>query len=199
MRLVELADGCPYSGRIDLLNSAASGSYQFSLSVSGDHYMNRLTRIGVAAALTAASALAFSQAGPGGPPNPAKGAIEARQGLFKLIGNQSGPINGMNRPNAPAPDLAVVARNAARLQVLGEMIPEMFTLDTRADTTTKTTAQPAIWTSAADFKAKAEAFVKAAGAVAAAAKTGDVAATKLAAAEIGKTCGGCHDNFRVKP
>jgi cytochrome c556 len=162
--------------------------------------MNRLTRIGVAAALTAASALAFSQAGPGGPPNPAKGAIEARQGLFKLIGNQNGPIGGMNRPNAPAPDLAIVARNAARLQMLADMIPEMYALDTRADTTTKTTAQPAIWTNPSDFKAKSDALSKAAAAVAAAAKTGDVAATKLAAAEIGKTCGACHDGtYRVKP
>lgn len=171
--------------------------------------MNRLTRFGVAAALAAVSALAISQAPPGpggpgggggmGPPNPAKGAIETRQGLFKLISNQAGPINGMNRPNAAAPDLAVVARNAARIQTLADMIPELFTLDTHADTTTKTAAKEGIWTGQADFKSKADALGKAAAAVAAAAKTGDAAATKAAAAEIGKACGSCHDTYRAKP
>ncbi len=119
--------------------------------------------------------------------------------MFKLISNQAGPINGMNRPNAPAPDLAVVARNAARIQTFAEMIPELFARDTSKDTTTKTAAQASIWTSQADFKAKADALAKAAAGVAAAAKSGDAAATKLAAAEVGKACGSCHDTFRVKP
>jgi cytochrome c556 len=171
--------------------------------------MNRLTRIVAAATLAAVSALAISQAppaggpppaaGPGGPPSPeaqAKAAIETRQGLFKVIANQNGPIGGMNRPNAPAPDLALVARNAARLQTLAEIIPDVFTANTSAVTTVKTRALSGIWTSQADFKAKADALSKAAGTVATAAKSGDAAATKAAAAEMGKTCGGCHDTFR---
>ena len=171
--------------------------------------MNRLTRIGIAAALAAASALAISQAppaggppagaGPGGPPSPeaqAKAAIETRQGLFKVISNQNGPIGGMNRPNAPAADLAVVARNAARIQTLSEIIPDVFMANTSAVTSVKTRALNGIWTSQADFKAKADALGKAAAAVGAAAKSGDQAATKAAAAEMGKTCGGCHDTFR---
>lgn len=156
--------------------------------------MNRLTRIGVAAALIGTSVLALAQ---GGPPNPeaqAKAAIETRQAVFKLIGNQSGPINGAAR--APTLDLAVIARNAARLQTLADMIPELFTANPAVPAGVKTRALPAIWTGAADFKVKAEALSKAAGAVAAAAKSGDVAATKAAAAEVGKTCGGCHDTYR---
>ena len=61
--------------------------------------MNRLSRVAVAAALASMSAVAFSQ-GAGGPPSPeaqAKTAIETRQGLFKLISNQMGPIGGMLR------------------------------------------------------------------------------------------------------
>jgi cytochrome c556 len=166
--------------------------------------MNRLTRIGVAVALAAATTLAISQAppgagGPGGPPNPeaqAKTAIEARQAVFKLINNQMAPLGGMNRPNAPAPDLAVVARNAARIQMLADMIPDLFTANTTAATTTKTRALPGIWTGAADFKAKADALTKAAGAVADAAKKGDATAAKAAAGEIGKACGACHDTYR---
>jgi cytochrome c556 len=131
-------------------------------------------------------------------PNQDKSAIETRQAVFKLISNQNGPIGALNRGNTP-PDLAVVARNAARIQMLAEMIPDLFARDTHADATTKTAALPAIWTSMPDFKTKADALAKAAAGVAAAAKTGDAAATKTAAAEIGKTCGGCHDAFRAKP
>jgi len=165
--------------------------------------MNRLTRIAVAAAFVAGSALAFSQAppgaGPGGPPNPeaaAKAAIEARQSIFKLIGNQSGAIGGINRPNAPAPDLAVVARNAARIQTLAGMIPEFFTANPTAPATVKTRALPVIWTGAADFKSKADALSKAAGAVAAAAQSGNVDATKTAARDVTAACTACHDTYR---
>lgn len=165
--------------------------------------MNRLSRIGIAVALAAATTLAISQAppgagGPGGPPNPeaqAKTAIETRQAVFKLIGNQNGPLGGMNRGNA-TPDLAVVARNAARIQMLADMIPDLFTANTTAATTTKTRALPAIWTGAADFKVKAEALSKAAGAVADAAKKGDVQATKDANAAIGRACQACHETYR---
>lgn len=176
--------------------------------------MNRLIRFSVLAAVVAGSAMAFSQAppgagpggpggagaaGPGGPPNPeaaARSAIEARQAIFKLIGNQNGPIGGMNRPNAPAPDLAVVARNAARIQMLADMIPEFFTANPTAPAAVRTRALPVIWTGAADFKAKSEALSKAAGAVAAAAKSGNVDATKTAARDVTTACGACHDTYR---
>jgi cytochrome c556 len=165
--------------------------------------MNRLTRISLAAAFVAGSALAFSQAppgaGPGGPPNPeaaARSAIEARQSIFKLIGTQNGAIGGLNRPNAPAPDLAVVARSAARIQMLADMIPELFTANPTAPASMRTRALPVIWTGAADFKAKAEALSKAAGAVATAARSGNVDATKAAARDVGTACQACHDTYR---
>jgi cytochrome c556 len=166
--------------------------------------MNRLTRIGISVALAGAATLAISQAppgggGPGGPPNPeaqARTAIETRQAAFKLIGNQNNPIGGMNRPNAPAPDLAVVARNAARIQMLADMLPDLFTANTTAVTTVKTRALPGIWTSAADFKTKAEALSKSAGVLADAAKKGDATAAKAAATEMGRACASCHDAYR---
>jgi cytochrome c556 len=161
--------------------------------------MNRLNRFGVAAALAAVSALAVSQGA--GPPNPeaqAKSAIETRQGLFKVMSNQMGPIGGMLR-NAVPFDAELVARNAARIQMLSEMIPDLHALDTRQFKTIKTGALDGIWNSQPDFKGKADALTKAAAATVAAAKTGDKAATLKAAADIGKSCGGCHDNYRAKP
>jgi cytochrome c556 len=162
--------------------------------------MNCLSRVGVAAALAAMSAVAVSQ-GAGGPPNPeaqAKSAIEARQGLFKVINSQMGPIGGMLR-NQREFDAALVAKNATRIQTLAEIIPELHGLDTRQFKTIKTGALEGIWASQADFKAKADALAKAAGDTATVAKTGDKANTLKAAAEIGKACGACHDNFRAKP
>jgi cytochrome c556 len=158
--------------------------------------MNRLIRIGVAATLAAISVTSFSQ---GGPPNQDKTAIETRQGVFKLINNQNGPISAMFRPNSTvAFDAALVARNAERIKVLASMIPELFTRDTRQFKDSPTRALDGIWASQADFKAKADALVAAAEGLEKAAKTGDKAATSTANGEIGKACGGCHDPFRAK-
>jgi cytochrome c556 len=156
--------------------------------------MNRLIRFGAAATLAAISMTALSQ---GGPPNPDKTAIEARQAVFKLINQQNGPIAAMFRPNGTF-DAAVVAKNAERIKVLASMIPELFARDTRQYKDTPTRALEGIWASQADFKAKADALVAAADGLAAAAKSGDKAKTQTANAEIGKACGGCHDAFRAK-
>jgi cytochrome c556 len=160
--------------------------------------MNRLTRFGAAATLAAVSALAFSQAGPPSPEARAKSAIETRQGLFKLIANQNGPIGAMQRNQAPF-NAELVARNAARIKVLSEIAPDLFELDTRQFKDVKTGALDGIWNSQADFKAKADALTKAADALVAAAKGGDKAATLKAAADVGKACGSCHDSYRAKP
>jgi cytochrome c556 len=177
--------------------------------------MNRLTRIGVAAALAVVSVAALSQGGPppggpgmggpggpggpgGAPPNQDKTAIEARQAVFKLIANQNQPIGGMFRPGGTF-DAAVVARNADRIKMLAGMIPEMFARDTRqAPADVKTKALEGIWNNQADFKAKADALVAAADALATAAKSGNKDATQAANGNIGKACGGCHDTYRAK-
>jgi cytochrome c556 len=156
--------------------------------------MTRLIRFGVAATLAAISVTAFSQ---GAPPNPDKTAIETRQGVFKLIANQNGPIGGMFRANGTF-DAAVVARNAERIKVLAGMIPELFTRDTRQFKDVPTKALEGIWAGQADFKTKADALVAAADGLAAAAKTGDKDATQKANTAIGQACGACHDAFRAK-
>jgi cytochrome c556 len=156
--------------------------------------MKRLIRFGVAATLAAISVAAFPQ---GAPPNPDKTAIETRQAVFKLISHQNGPIGAMFRPNGTF-DAAVAARNAERIKVLAGMIPELFARDTRAFKDAPTRSLEGIWTSQADFKAKADALATAADGVLVAAKSGDKDATQKANAEIGKACGACHDAFRAK-
>jgi cytochrome c556 len=161
--------------------------------------MNRLIRLGTTTALALASALAMAQGAPPSPEAQAKSAIDTRQAVFKLISNQFGPVSVLMR-NRDAPiDLAVVARNAERIQVLGGMIPELFERDTREFKNLTTAALDGIWGAKADFNGKADALVKAAASLAAAAKGGDRAATVAAVGEVGRACGGCHDAFRAKP
>ena len=85
---------------------------------------------------------------------------------------------------------------AARIQMLAGMIPELFTANPTTPAAVKTRALPVIWTGAADFKAKAEALSKAAGAVAAAAQSGNVDATKAASRDVTAACTACHDTYR---
>jgi cytochrome c556 len=95
-------------------------------------------------------------------------------------------------------DAAEFQTNAAKLKELAALIPGKYTVDTRQFKDTKTESLDNIWTSLADFKAKADAMGTAAGALADAAKTGDRAASMKAVPALGKTCGGCHDNYRLK-
>jgi cytochrome c556 len=159
--------------------------------------MKRLLCIGVAAAIAAASSATWAQGGPPTPEQQAKSAIETRQGLFKVMASQFGPVGGMLRNQVPF-DAAVVAKNSARIEVLSEMIPEFFVNDTRKFTATPTKALDGIWNSLPDFKVKADGLTKAAAALTAAAKTGDKAATLKAAGDVGKACGACHDSYRAK-
>lgn len=161
--------------------------------------MKRLMSLGLAAALSVASfaTIAAEEAAPPSPEQVANSAILTRQGDFKLIAYNFGPIGGMLRNRVPF-DAAVVAKNSARIEVLAGMIPELFQNDTRKAGTAKTAALDGVWTGAADFKGKADDLQKAAAALTAAAKGGDQKATLAAAGAVGKACGSCHDSYRAK-
>jgi cytochrome c556 len=159
--------------------------------------MNGITRIGVAAvgSLVLASAAMAQGAAPMTPEQQAQASVLTRQGLFKVQGFVFGPVGGMLR-GAPF-DAAVAQKAAVRLQVTGGLIPDLFAKDTHTFTI-PTKAREGIWTNKSDFDAKAGDLVKAAADLEAAAKSGDEAATKKAAAGVGKACGACHDQFRDK-
>mgnify|MGYP003527198681 CR=1 FL=1 len=64
--------------------------------------MKRLLSFGIAAALATVSVATLAQdAAPPSPEQQAKSAVEARQGLFKVMGTQMGPIGGMLRNRVP--------------------------------------------------------------------------------------------------
>jgi cytochrome c556 len=161
--------------------------------------MNVLTRIGVAVAIAAVSAVAASQTvTKAANQADADKAIEARTAIFKQIKDLNDPLGRMLRPGGPAIDPALVATNAAKIAELAAKIPANYLVDTRGFTATKTGALDGIWNSQADFKTKADALIAAATKAADAGKTGDPVATRTALQGIGRTCGGCHDSYRQK-
>lgn len=120
--------------------------------------------------------------------------VKQRQAAMALQGKYFGPIGAMVQGKAPW-DAAVVARNAAYLEVLAKMPWDGFQAST-ADL--KSDAKPEIYKEMDKFKSIYEKFEADAVKLAAAAKSGDQGAVKAAFGEVGKSCKGCHDDFRVK-
>jgi cytochrome c556 len=129
--------------------------------------------------------------------SPEQAAADARQSLLRVTSWNMDPLGGMLRNKVPF-DAALVQKNATRIAQLGAMIPDAFSVDTHKATGLKTKAREGIWTSKADFDARANDLVKAATDAADAAKGGDKSATLKALAAVGKACGTCHDSFKNK-
>lgn len=98
---------------------------------------------------------------------------------------------------ADAPDLAKVRDGAATIARLAPEVTGWFPAGTGPDIG-KTRAKAEIWQKPADFAAKRDAFQNQVQAFNAAAQGSDLAATRAAFAELGKTCSACHDLYRAK-
>lgn len=136
---------------------------------------------------TGYGAAAFAQAKP-------DVLVKQRQSAMTLIGKYWGPLGGMATGKVPY-NAQVVTRNAGYLEVLSVMPWDGFTEATKDE---KSRALPAVFSDSAKFKESADAMQKAVAGLAKISKGGDEGAVKNALAEVGKTCSGCHDNFRAK-
>jgi cytochrome c556 len=162
--------------------------------------MNRFAKSSliVLCALAPVTAVLAQDGGPPTPEQQAEQAVLTRQGLLKVMGMYMAPLGGMLKNKVPF-DAAVAGKSATHIAQIASMIPDVFAFDTRNKASNvKTKAQDGIWTSQADFSAKADDLAKAATALQDAAKSGDKGTTLKAAAAVGKACGACHDNFRNK-
>jgi len=121
--------------------------------------------------------------------------VKQRQAAMTLVGKYWGPVNRMRQGKAPF-NADVAARNAGYLAALSKMPWDGFVASTK-DTTAKTRALPEIWENPDKFKQAADNFQSAAAKLAAVSK-GDEDGFKAAAGALGKTCGGCHNDFRQK-
>ncbi|MFO1361757.1 MAG: cytochrome c [Burkholderiales bacterium] len=120
--------------------------------------------------------------------------VKQRQSAMTLIGKYFGPLGGMLKGAVPF-DAAVVARNAGYLEVLAKMPWDGFAEGTKGE---KSHALPAVWSDAAKFKQAQDHLQTAVASLVTVSKGGDEAKTKAAIGDVGKACGGCHDNFREK-
>jgi cytochrome c556 len=120
--------------------------------------------------------------------------VKQRQAVMILHGKYWGPLNGMAQGKVPY-DAAVVARNVAFLDALSKMPWDGFTPATKD---IQSRALPAVFDDPAKFKEAADRYQAAVAKLVAATKGGDEAAFKTVAAEVGKSCGACHESFRQK-
>jgi cytochrome c556 len=120
--------------------------------------------------------------------------VKQRQSAMTLVGKYFGPLGGMLKGAVPF-DAAVVARNAGYLDVLAKMPWDGFAESTKG---VKSGALPAIWSDGPKFKQAQDQMQTAIANLVTVSKTGDEAKIKGAIGDVGKTCGGCHDNFREK-
>ena len=157
--------------------------------------MKRFATLGAAALVMTAGVV---WAAPAKNEAEAKTAVETRSQHFKDMGKAMEPIGNMLRKKQPY-DAAVAEKNSAQIVDLSKKIVGLYEVDTRQFPGVKTEALDGIWTSQADFKAKADDLTKAATALNEASKGGgDAASFTKTAAAVGKACGTCHDSYRVK-
>ena len=161
--------------------------------------MKRFSQLGLMVAVAAVSAMAMAQTAGTTAKSAAeaKTVIEARQKLFEDMKKTMEPIGDMLKRKREI-DAAVIATNAAHLKELAGKIPAQFAVDTRQFKDTKTDALDGIWASQADFKAKSDVLANAAQNAITVSAGGDKGATMKALADIGKSCGGCHDSYKTK-
>jgi cytochrome c556 len=94
-----------------------------------------------------------------------------------------------------SPDLAKVRDGAGTIARHASEAPGWFPPGTGPDIG-KTRALPAIWQKPADFAAKSKQFAAQAQAFNTALQGTDLAAIRAAHADLGKSCKGCHDDYR---
>jgi cytochrome c556 len=152
--------------------------------------MKKLVTAGVGAVLGAAAAQgAFAQAKP-------EVLVKQRQAVMTLQGKYFGPMAAMAQGKIPY-NATVVQRNAGFLDNLSRMAWDGFDASTRG-VDAKTRALPAIFDNSAGFKAAASRLENESAKLVAVSKSGDEAAVKAQIGAVGKSCGGCHDDFREK-
>jgi cytochrome c556 len=129
--------------------------------------------------------------------DPAEDAVLARQGFFKLLSAEMGPLAAMAKGEAPY-DAAAAAAHGANLKALaGYDVGRLFIDGTEQGAApVKTAALPAIWADPAKFGERFAALQAAIGETAGTLGDGQ-AAVGAALGKIGGTCKACHDDFRA--
>lgn len=123
-------------------------------------------------------------------------AVKYRQAVMTVVKNNFGPIAGVAKGEIPF-KAEIVAAKATNLVAISKMSLEGY--DNKATAEVKTSkAKPEVWSKWADFEAGMKKFMAEAEKLEVAAKSGNLDAIKAQTGEVGKTCKGCHDNFKAE-
>ncbi|WP_075290164.1 c-type cytochrome [Pararhizobium arenae] len=118
--------------------------------------------------------------------------VEIREGLMKKIGGSMGALAGIAKGEKPY-DEAVVKASLTTISESIKAFPDQFPAGSEAGSE----ASPKIWENMDDFKAKAAKLGADADAQLAQLPA-DQASVGAALGVIGKSCGDCHQSYRVK-
>lgn len=147
-------------------------------------YLTPIT-LGLVLSLAAGSALSA--------PKP-EDEIRYRQSAFNVIGrNFGGVLNAMAKGERPY-DAALALKTAKLLDALAPLPFDSFGPGTDQGLPHK--SAPKVWQEPEKFKEAARSFQLEVAKLPAAA--GDLATLKAQVGAVGKTCKGCHDDFRVR-
>ena len=120
--------------------------------------------------------------------------VKQRQAAMTLQGKYFGPLGAMAQGKAPY-NAELVRHNAAFLDVLAKMPWDGFAASTKD---VKSSTLPAAFTDTAKFKEAQDRLQSEISKLVSVSKSGDEAAVKAQLGAVGKSCGGCHENFREK-
>jgi len=120
-----------------------------------------------------------------------EGSIKYRQSLMESVGGDMAAIGNILKYGLPLTGNIVV--HAEGLASHAKLVGSAFE---RKATSGPNDSEPAIWEKADEFKEKTRAFETETAKLVEVAKAGDPAALGVQMKATGKSCGGCHDNFR---
>jgi len=124
-------------------------------------------------------------------------AVKYRQGAFSMIGWHIGPLGAMAKGEMDF-DAAVFAANAQAIADLAKYPENAFPEGSSSDSV-ETRAKPEIWSDADGFGEKLEALKTASSELATvSAGASSFDDVKAAFGALGKSCKGCHDDYRHK-
>ncbi|HEX2113949.1 MAG TPA: cytochrome c [Alphaproteobacteria bacterium] len=123
-------------------------------------------------------------------------SIAARQDAMKAQGGAMRTLTPIVRGEQPWNQQAAV-QAATTQNNTAKAIPTVFPQGSGPEAG-KTDALPAIWQNWADFQAKAKALETESAKLLQLAQAGDEAGFKAQFPAVGRTCGGCHEGYRVK-
>jgi cytochrome c556 len=119
--------------------------------------------------------------------------VRTRQANFKTLLSLHRAIKGELTRGAPR--MAVVSQAAAQEAVLARQLPSWFVAGAGPDNGVRTDARREVWSSAADFRAKAGALSSALARLETTARAGGVGRMRAQQRAVGEACQACHDDY----